>query len=68
MNNTAIFGYTWCHYTVEAVRRLPNASVYYFDREKDGPEMHEHLKSLTNQQSVPYVYINGKFIGGCSDI
>ena len=32
-----------------------------------GPAVLEHLKELTGQRTVPFVYINGTLIGGCND-
>ena len=32
-----------------------------------GPAVLEHLRELTGQRTVPFVYINGTLIGGCND-
>ena len=37
------------------------------DVHKDGAAIHEALKSLSGQTTVPVVYINGRYIGGEED-
>ena len=33
----------------------------------DGSDIQAHLAETTGQRTVPSVFVNGKFIGGCSD-
>ena len=35
---------------------------------QDGPDIQATLNELTNQSTVPSIWINGKFIGGSSDL
>lgn len=37
----------------------------HFTGEVTGPQVHEVLKGLTHQRTVPYVYVNGNLLGGC---
>jgi glutaredoxin 3 len=68
MSEVIIYGNSWCHYTIEAVKKLPKATVCYLDRVNDGQEMRTDLVTLTGQTTVPYVFIGGKFIGGYDSI
>lgn len=34
----------------------------------DKPEEYKELKAKTGLQTVPQIFINGEFIGGCSDL
>ena len=40
----------------------------YIDQVQNGSEILESLKTTTNQNTVPYIYIGGKLIGGCTDL
>jgi glutaredoxin len=35
---------------------------------KDGQALQKVLTSMYNHSTVPYVFIKGKFIGGCSEL
>mmetsp|Transcript_10129 Transcript_10129/g.12073 ORF Transcript_10129/g.12073 Transcript_10129/m.12073 type:complete len:85 (-) Transcript_10129:19-273(-) len=35
--------------------------------EQPNEEMESTLKGMTNQRTVPQVFVNGEFIGGCDD-
>ncbi len=34
----------------------------------EGPEIQKELTSITGQKTVPFIFINGHFIGGNSDL
>ena len=38
-----------------------------FDYHVVDPEQHAVLQRLTGQESVPSVWVKGKFVGGCND-
>jgi glutaredoxin len=48
-----------CFYTCPFVV-LTNGSA-------DGTKLHDELKKLTKQTTVPYIFIKGKFVGGYTD-
>lgn len=39
--------------------------IDHFSGDVTGPQVHEALKTMTNQRTVPYVYVNGRLLGGC---
>ena len=39
----------------------------YSQGEYTHKNVHNALKEITKQHTVPYVYVNGKFLGGCDD-
>ena len=41
--------------------------VIELDLIDDGEKLHQHLKKIANQNTVPVVYIGGKKLGGCDD-
>eukprot|EP01099_Mayorella_cantabrigiensis_P003813 TRINITY_DN2860_c0_g1_i1.p1 TRINITY_DN2860_c0_g1~~TRINITY_DN2860_c0_g1_i1.p1 ORF type:complete len:105 (-),score=26.31 TRINITY_DN2860_c0_g1_i1:255-569(-) len=45
-----------------------NLLVIELDQRPDGAAIQDQLKELTGARSVPRVFINGKFVGGCDDI
>ncbi|TPX61220.1 hypothetical protein PhCBS80983_g01307 [Powellomyces hirtus] len=67
-----IYSKTYCPYCDKAKALLKSKNVNYeiieLDTVKDGEKMHAHLKELSGQTTVPNIYINGKHIGGCSDL
>lgn len=44
-----------------------NYNAIELDEIKDGPLLQEALASKTNRKTVPQVFVNGTFIGGCDD-
>jgi glutaredoxin 3 len=41
---------------------------YELDQMPDGAQIQEALKDISGQRTVPNIYINGKHIGGCSEL
>jgi len=64
-----VFSKTYCPYCIkakEAISKLtPLFSVIELDVVKDGAEQQAALAELTNQKTVPNIFVNGKHIGGC---
>ena len=42
-------------------------TTYEFDMEEDGMAMKAELIGITEQTSVPQVFVGGQFVGGCND-
>ena len=47
---------------------VPNVGILELDKEAEGSDIQAYLKDKTGQSSVPNVFINGKHIGGNSDL
>jgi glutaredoxin 3 len=45
-----------------------NVGIVELDNEADGSAIQEYLQEKTGQRTVPNVFINGKHIGGNSDV
>ncbi|GFZ49241.1 hypothetical protein JCM24511_06991 [Saitozyma sp. JCM 24511] len=73
-NKVAVFGKSWCPYCQRAKAILAavtkDSDLLYWDLDKreDGSDIQAYLKSLNGQGTVPHVYIQQEFIGGCSDL
>ncbi|EDW69939.2 glutaredoxin [Drosophila virilis] len=71
-NKVAIFSKTYCPYCTmakEPFRKLKvNAMIVELDGRKDGNEIQSVLGEMTGARTVPRVFINGKFVGGGTDI
>lgn len=62
---------SWCSYCQAALSNIEGQGVkpkvLELDSMENGPQIHEELKTLTSQRTVPYIFINGQFVGGYSD-
>lgn len=74
--SVVILGRSTCPFCAEVHRalsdRLPSGGrkhVYYrLDKLSNGATLHAVLKAKTGQASVPYVFVNGNLVGGCTDV
>ncbi|KAL4224733.1 Glutaredoxin-2 [Mactra antiquata] len=58
-----------CHSTKQLFKNLEvNAKVYELDRREDGAGLQDYLGALTGARTVPRVFINGKCVGGNSEV
>ncbi|EGG19340.1 hypothetical protein DFA_02127 [Cavenderia fasciculata] len=68
-NKLVIFSKTFCPYCVKAKQLFANLKVNAFvielDNRGDCGECQDALKSITGVRSVPQIFVNQKFIGGC---
>ncbi|ORY20708.1 thioredoxin-like protein [Naematelia encephala] len=71
-NKVVVFSKTYCPYCRRAKQILTqetdNVKIFELDEEDNGSEIQAYLKQLNGQGTVPHVYINKEFIGGCSDL
>lgn len=71
-NKVIVYSKTHCPYcksTKETLRKLGAPfEVVELDRVKDGRTLQRGLTEITGQKTVPNIFINGKHIGGNSDL
>lgn len=58
-----------CSYCTGAKSLLDQKNIPYQEVDLTwDKELHSSLETLTNQSTVPYIYINGQFIGGFREL
>jgi glutaredoxin 3 len=64
-----IYTWTFCPYCIRAKQLLDQKGVVYteFKIDNDRAKLNE-LKAQTGSGSVPQIFVDEKFIGGCDDI
>lgn len=66
-----IFSKTYCPYCSKAKNLYSNLQVplkvYELDNMDDGNQIQDELYKLTKQSTVPSVWVNQSFVGGCDD-
>lgn len=71
-NHTVIYSKTYCPYCTRAKGKLLELKLEPLIKELDedpiGPHIQSALHTLTNQRSVPSIFIKGQHIGGCDDL
>jgi glutaredoxin len=71
-SKVVVFSTVYCPYCVAVKNLFKSLSVpyaeYQFDKESEGFEAREYLSDSLNYHTVPMVFINGKFVGGCDDV
>ena len=60
----------YCRATKELLRQVPNVdlAIYEIDEMSNGSSLQKELESMTDQRTVPSIFINGKHVGGNSDL
>eukprot|EP01127_Copromyxa_protea_P012288 TRINITY_DN3186_c0_g1_i1.p1 TRINITY_DN3186_c0_g1~~TRINITY_DN3186_c0_g1_i1.p1 ORF type:complete len:139 (+),score=25.16 TRINITY_DN3186_c0_g1_i1:64-480(+) len=70
-NKVVIFSKTSCPYCHKAKDLFRSLGVKFqaveLDTMPDGREIQNLLADVTKQGTVPSIWVNGKFIGGCDD-
>ncbi|KAI9143384.1 thioredoxin reductase 3-like protein [Paraphysoderma sedebokerense] len=71
-NGVMIFSKTTCPYCRKAKSFFDSMRVAYnameLDQRPDGKEIQNHLFELTQQKTVPNIFIHGTHVGGSSDL
>jgi len=73
-NRVVIFSKSYCPYCSRAkdlfATVFPNVEVKVLelDSRDDGPEIQGYLQQLTEQRTVPNIFINQKHVGGNDDL
>ncbi|OMJ65426.1 hypothetical protein SteCoe_38251 [Stentor coeruleus] len=74
IRNTPVLVYSWVHcpYCVRAKDTLRKMGItpviYELDQMPNGDAIMNHLYEITNQETVPNIFIGGKHVGGNSDL
>lgn len=60
----------YCHRAKDIILKKhgAKATVVELDDVTDGSSIQDYLHEVTGQRTVPNIFIDGKHIGGCSDI
>jgi len=69
-NDVMVFSKTYCPYCVRAksaVNAITKAAVMELDEVDNGSAIQAHLRALTNQSTVPNIFVHGMHVGGCDD-
>ncbi|CAO1626417.1 unnamed protein product [Sympodiomycopsis kandeliae] len=70
----AVFSKSYCPYCTKAKGVISQLNlgnkvgILELDNESDGADVQAYLADKTGQRTVPNIFINGKHLGGCSDI
>ncbi|PNS16395.1 Glutaredoxin [Sphaceloma murrayae] len=71
-NGVAVFSKSYCPYCKATKELLSRAGAKFevleLDQIDDGAAIQDALQEITNQRSVPNIFINKEHIGGNSDI
>ena len=63
-----IYTTDWCGYCFAALRLLKQKGVAYEQLDADDVRTRRWLREVTGQSTVPQIFIDGKSVGGYSDI
>eukprot|EP00471_Norrisiella_sphaerica_P004293 CAMPEP_0184479032 /NCGR_PEP_ID=MMETSP0113_2-20130426/893_1 /TAXON_ID=91329 /ORGANISM="Norrisiella sphaerica, Strain BC52" /LENGTH=114 /DNA_ID=CAMNT_0026857011 /DNA_START=55 /DNA_END=399 /DNA_ORIENTATION=+ len=70
-NKVVVFSASWCPYCKKAKGLLQSLDakmkIIETDQDPNGDEYKLQLKQKTGRSSVPQIFVQGKFIGGCND-
>ncbi|MCJ1372629.1 hypothetical protein MMC20_003854 [Loxospora ochrophaea] len=71
-NAVAVFSKSYCPYCKASKALLSELGAKYYlielDQVDDGADIQNALREITNQSSVPNIFINKQHIGGNSDL
>jgi glutaredoxin len=63
-----IVGATYCKYTTKAIERRPGYYRVFLDEHTDSARAFQTLQKKYNHFTVPFVFRNGRFIGGSDSL
>lgn len=58
----------WCGYCTAALRFLRQKGVDFEQIDADNPQTRKWLRDVTGRTTVPQIFIDGKSVGGYTDI
>ena len=71
-NKVAIISKSYCPYCTKAKKAFQQLNIPFksmeIENRKDCAQIQSYMKAKTGAQSVPRVFVNGKFIGGGDDV
>lgn len=69
MKDVILYTTATCPYCLRAKRLLTNKGVVFTDIDvNEAKEKFEAIKQQTGWNTVPQIFIDGAFVGGCDDI
>lgn len=69
MKKIEIYTWSYCPYCVKAKTILDGENVAYDEFEiSSNPNKLSELKAKTGSGTVPQIFVDGKFFGGCDDL
>lgn len=69
MAKVELYTWTYCPYCKRAKEILEDQNIPYSETTIDGDDVKKkELYQKTGQNTVPYIFINEEFIGGCSHL
>jgi len=69
MKEVTIFCWTYCPYCIKAKVLLDEKGIIYEEKVIDNdPAALKSLKSETGSGTVPQIFVEGSFVGGCDDL
>ena len=63
-----IYTTNWCGYCTAALRFLRQKGVDFEQIDADNPQTRKWLRDVTGRTTVPQIFIDGKSVGGYTDI
>jgi glutaredoxin 3 len=63
-----IFTTSWCGYCHAALRLLKHKGVAFEQVDAEDPKIRRWLREVTGRSTVPQVFIDGRSVGGFTDI
>ncbi|KAJ5724045.1 hypothetical protein N7488_002080 [Penicillium malachiteum] len=71
-NGVMVFSKSYCPYCISTKKLLKEVGAKYevieLDQDSEGAAIQDALQEMTNQRSVPNIFISQKHIGGNSDL
>ncbi|KAF9308890.1 hypothetical protein BG000_011153 [Podila horticola] len=71
-NAIMVFSKSYCPFCIKAKNLLTKLNAVFkaveLDREEDGADIQAYLQQLTNQRTVPNIFIGQNHIGGCDNL
>lgn len=71
-HKVVMFSWVHCPYCVRAKEILKplvnDMQVYEVDEMENGENLRKQIYDTYNHDTVPAIFINGEFVGGCSDL
>ncbi len=63
-----VYTTSWCGYCHAAVRLLKHKGVQFEQIDAEDPKLRKWLRDATGRSTVPQVFIDGRSVGGFTDI
>ena len=72
-NKVMFYSKSYCPFCISAKeilkKHIPSGfEIKELDFDRNGNAIQDTLQELTNQRTVPNIFLGGKHIGGCSDL